>query len=134
MTKTKLTPTDYHSMVNLLNSTDKENTTVVLSILENLDFTANLPYILLLLKRMNRQEREKIDEYSNLWKNLNNIGIQTSNPIRMALIFQKIKHHVDREAVEFVMNEGFINDVLKHLQDWGFDFIDEVDITLKLRE
>lgn len=126
---------EYHNLLNLINSNDKENRTVAFSVLDSIDFVDNLPVILLVLKKLKKTDRHIIfKEYPTLANKLNKLNINDDNPLRINFIYQLVKEHHTKEGLQFILEEGFLSDLKSHLLEWGFDFCNEVELTIKINE
>jgi len=133
--KVKIGIDNYEQFWNMLNSSDKENAVVGLSVMETANFRDSLPYILLLLKNQHGTSRKLWDDHCpKVLKNLKSVGIKIDEPITYQKIYDLVKEKCSKEALHFVV-EKFIPILQRYaIESWGFKFLNDVIITTKLKD
>lgn len=129
----KVDITNYENFWSMLNSPDKENSIVALAILDQADFRESLPYILLLLKNQDSNARTSwFKEAPNLEEKLKGISVNKDTNLSFRTIIDLVIDKCSREAVQFTIDK-FAIVVKKYLQEWGFEFVKELDLKLTLK-
>jgi len=124
---------NYENFWALLNSADKENSVVALTILNNANFRESLPYILLLFKSQDEASRATwLNNALDLKKKLEGIDINSNSNLSYKAIIDLVKDKCPIEAVQFTIDK-FSLVLKKYLVEWGFDFVKDLDLVLKLK-
>ncbi len=132
--KLKLTVDTFENTVRMMNSPDQENIVVALECIENVDFKENLTYIILVTKFANVTADIWKKHAPESAKKLESIGMELSKPMNYKKMLQiLIKYKVPDSDLQFFFNkfEGNLKESIKSL---GYDFIDDIKITLKLKD
>lgn len=132
--KIVITKESYDSIARMLNSNDEENQVVGLTTIENIDFKKNLVKILLLKKTC--------DVTVDIWKKhapktcakLKKIGTDPSGiETYKSLLAVLIKNNADKNDIQFFL-DIFSEHIFKSIKGLGFDFIEDTEITIKLKD
>lgn len=122
---------DFDSLNKMLMSSDKENATLAMSLLENINFKKNLVLILLLYKKTHHTPYTWLTAAPKVWLKMKSAGVSDTKPLTykdILAIMQEKK--VPADQVELFVQS--VNDTLKNdLAQYGYDFIDKIEITLK---
>lgn len=132
--KTVVDISNYESFWALLNSADKENAVVALTILNNANFRESLPYILLLFKSQDEASRATwLNNAPDLKKKLEGVGINSNSNLSYKAIVDLVKDKCPMEGVQFTIDK-FSLVLKKYLVEWGFDFVKDMDLKLTLKK
>jgi hypothetical protein len=124
----------YQNLWAMLNSKDKENTVVALAAIEQMDYKQSLPYILLLFKGLSEEDRKLwFKDDTDLGKRLKASGVAPDTKLPYQDIYDKVHKDCPKEAVQFVLDE-FSKVLKKYIVEWGFEFVRNLDLNLKLKE
>jgi len=124
---------NYDQIYNLLNSKDAPSINVGLSILEECDINKSIVYILYLLKQMESSNLGHIrqDDYPKLVKHFI-FNFEGDFKLSYKQIYNIAKEKSLKEKT-FITNK-FGNELRVFLTEYGFDFLNEFDIILKLKK
>ena len=124
---------NYDQIYNLLNCKDAPSINVGLSILEESDINKSIVYILYLLKRMESSNLGQIrkDDYPKL-VNYFVDNFEGDFKLSYKQIYNIAKEKSLKEKT-FITNK-FGNELRVFLTEYGFDFLTEFDIILKLKK
>jgi len=134
MKKEKITKEQYESLIAMLNSNTEQDKVLGLTTIENLDFKSNLTMFLLLKKKANIS--------SDFWKNhaskttnkFKKLGINVEKHITYKEILKGIvKNNQSEEDIQFFLDD-FSSHLFETIQNLGFDFIEDTQITIKLKK
>jgi len=130
--ETNLTPTTFENVLQMGKSQDKENHIVALNIIENIDFKDNLSYILLLKKNSNI-DGESWKEYSpKVTESLDKLGIPYSkSPTYKQMLQILVEQKAPVEDLNFFCTM-FSKELTTSVKNLGYDYIDDLDITIKI--
>lgn len=135
----KLDIESFNNILKMLNSSDKESNVMGLVTIENLDFKKNLTIILLLKKLSQLQFNiwkinapktyKKIDNIIKLEDASNSAeGVITYKTLLKILVNEK----QTQDDIQLFL-DIFASHIFKTIQGLGFDFIDDTEITIKLK-
>jgi hypothetical protein len=127
----KLTAETHDSIVEMMNSIDLENRVVALNCIENVDFSDNLVYILLLKKQGNATTKEWREHAPHTSKMLISIGINLDSTLTWKAYLEILaKRNTEPEKIQFYLDR-FVRVIHSSIKALGYDFIEELEITLK---
>jgi hypothetical protein len=134
MKKEKLTIEQYESLTAMLNSNTIEDKVLGLTTIENLDFKTNLTMFLLLKKKTNVSLdlwKKHATKTTNKFKK---VGIQIEKHVTYKEILKAIvKNKQSEKEIQFFLDD-FSKHLFKTIEDLGFDFIEDTQITIKLKK
>jgi|APGre2960657423_1045063.scaffolds.fasta_scaffold09686_2 hypothetical protein len=138
MKKIKITIKEFDSILNMLDSDDKENKVVGLNTLNNLDFKSNLTMLFLLKKKANVSNELWTNNATKTYKKINNLIKISSGSADQSLTYKLLlKILIDNKQSESDI-QFFLDNFAKHLfesiKNLGFDFIEDTEITIKLKQ
>ena len=127
------------NLLSMLASKDAENHTVALSVIDKIDFKKNLAAILLCYK-LGRANKELWGQWApQIFVSVEKISSK-HNPTSSnhGYTFKKllevlVKEKVDQSQINIFLNV-FSDHLLEHIQSLGYNFIEEIDMTVKLKE
>ena len=132
--KVNINVTNYNEFWNLLNSKDKDNAIVAMSILEQSDLRDSLPYILLLFKNHSASKRaEWLKESPILSEKLKTLGVVKDTDLTYKWIIDMIINKCTNEGIQFIIDK-FTIVLHKYTIEWGFDFMKDIDMKLTLKK
>lgn len=126
---------DIEGIMELINSSDKENQYMGLTILENCNMPVSLPWLIILIKKMSvgiRKELQQSKATPKLWEYL----VQTINfndtihKFNSQIVFdylQKCKNN--KEALDY-LERDFEKYLKEQMIDWGYSFLKKYKLTL----
>lgn len=131
----KITEAEYINMLNMVNSSDKSNLSVVQSILENMDIDTNIVYILMLYKEINNDQRSALftDQISAEVNKHTVIKDGNFKNVDWATIIEIAQTKKDDPLQEGFAISRFSNEIETQLKDAGFTFMDKYKISLTKR-
>ena len=121
----------FRNIMDMLRSPDPENQVLAVSILEEHDFRANLVQMLLLKKAGDVPEKIWKENAPNIWSGFVNCNLPTAKAVsykQVATIL--VQQQVPLEQIEFYFN-NFSKHLLKQLTHLGYDFLEDVQVTIK---
>lgn len=131
--KLKLEIGTFDNILGMLNSPDKENLTVAMECIENVDFKENLTYIVMLKKISNVTSDIWKTHAPETYKNLERVGATPEKPSTYKDILQIItKYKVPDADIQFYCDK-FGSHLKSEIKKMGYDLVDEVVITLQLK-
>ncbi len=123
----------YDNILSMINSVDQENKTVALSCIENVDFSKNLVYIMLLMKQGTATPEDWRTNAPKIYEMLQSAGLDPTSVLTYKEIIHKlVARKVPPEDIGFYMDK-FINHVHSSIKNLGYDYIEKINITLKLK-
>lgn len=123
----------YDNILSMINSVDKENRNVALSCIENVDFSKNLVYIMMLMKQGNASPEDWKTNAPKIYGMLTASGLDPASVLTYKEIIHKlVERKVPPEDIGFYMDK-FINHVHGSIKNLGYDYIEKINITLKLK-
>lgn len=132
MKKEVINKENYKSVLEMLNSSDEANIKMGISILENVDFNKNLTKILMLKKKCNLSISQWQDYSAKLTKKFKKIGVAEKPMLYKQILKLIIENKQSAEDIQFFLDE-FANHVFGTIKNLGFDFIEDIDISIKLK-
>lgn len=127
----ELTPEICDNILKMMQSSDKDNLTLVVETIKHIDVIENLPYLLIMLKESNAEIRNTVflntiqDKLKAICKR-----IDFDNPITYNIIYNEIKaHNVSSEALNYFLKKFSVS-IKRNMIEWGFSFL--ADFNLKL--
>ena len=135
MTQSIVSSDNYIEIKNMLKSNDNGSKNVALSILEQSDFEKSKLYILCALKETypNVKEDFKSEMYRTLFDNVNTTLKDSATDIS-SLTFRKIYEIAverdNKDEIAFMLSI-FKDELLGLLKDYGFSFLEYLDIEIK---
>jgi hypothetical protein len=131
MKKEVINDDQFESLCNMLNSSDDQNVVLGLVTLENVDFTKSLTKILLLRKVCDVTPEYWKEHAPKTFKKLKSVS--QDKPLTYKEILKIIvKEKQSEENIQFFLNQ-FSKHITNSIKDLGFDFIEETEITIKLK-
>ena len=130
-----ITRTEVIGIQELLSSPDKENETVALTILEQCNYIKSLPWLIILYREMNIElQKELKDKTKKLHKFLTTY-FPVGDPLSVQNAHvQLIKVANSEDAVKYMVEERFAIKMKKQLEDWGFGFMNNYSLVIKLKD
>jgi len=129
-----ITAESYKSIANALNSKDEENHVVGLTTIENIDFKKNLVKILLLKKTCDVSPESWKKHAPKTFAKLKKIGTDpTVVETYKSLLSILVKNNASKDDIQFFL-DIFSDHIFKSIKGLGFDFIDDTEITIKLKD
>lgn len=125
----------FENVLRMMESTDIENRSVALGILEQLDYSENLAFILLCKKHGAASAHEWEQQAPNLYKKLAAIPGMDMN---RAITYKTALHHLKAmnapvAQIQFFLDE-FSRYLVRQLQSMGYDFIEDLEIRMKIKD
>lgn len=115
----------------MLDSDDDHNKLVGFLTIENVDFTKSLTKILLLKKLCDASNDDWKEQAPKTFKKLESMS--KDKPLTYKEILKIIvKEKQSEENIQFFLNQ-FSKHITNSIKDLGFDFIEETEITIKLK-
>lgn len=131
--KLVLTTETYDNVLRMMNSPDYENRTVALTCLDHVDFNTNLVHILNLKKEGNATAEEWRSQAPLTSKMLTSIGINLDTILTFKQIQETlIKRNAPIDHIQLYLNQ-FAKHIHGSIKGLGYDFIDSLEITIKLK-
>ena len=135
----EITIEKYQNIVRMLQSTDAENHTVALGIIDNLEFKENKLQILLMLKHSKASPKTWADQAPNIWKKMEKLhdkGI--IGDINRNLTYKQVLSIITTMKLkpkdfDFYMKD-FSNYLMEQVKSLGYDFIESMEIKIKYKE
>lgn len=129
----KFTEAEYNNILMMANSSDNENQVIVQSIIEGTDIAANVVYIGMLYKEMDRNNREgvftsEVCEKVNPHLQLKD-GETYKNIDWESLVELARKADADSQSEGFVLNR-FANEINNQLKEAGFGFMSSYKLNI----
>lgn len=132
-TAVQLNAETHDNIVDMINSVDKENRVVALTCIENVDFNPNLVYILLLKKQGDASSAEWKEYAPNTSGMLKGLGINIEEPLTWKQMLNVMgKQQVPEKDIQFYLDR-YVKYLYNSIRNLGYDFIDKLEITLKLK-
>lgn len=124
----------FPNILGMLESPDPENRVVALSCIDNVDFNSNITYILILKKEGTKATtHEWLEHAPNASKLLKGMGIELDKALTYKQILETIvKRKVPSEDIQFYL-DSFGLKLFQSIKGLGYDFIDELEINIKLK-
>lgn len=121
------------NIIKMLNSSDKENWTVVEQLLAHIDIETNLPYILLLYKESRSEVRKAIFS-TNIISNIRLVCKSFSENANQQITYQDIyteikSKNVSEESLNFFL-EKFSTSLKFAMTNWGYSFMEDFELKL----
>lgn len=134
MNSIELNQNTFKNVLAMLNSVDPENNVVALSCIENVEFNENIAYILLLKKMGVKTDNKQWMEHApTAYKLLKESGADVTGNITFKEALNiLVKRKVKPEDIQFYLNQ-FLDHLSDSIKGLGYDFIDELEITVKLK-
>ena len=134
----EITKEKYQNIIDMLRSPDDENKVVALTIIEQIDFKSNVTKILLLKKHSQSHKKDWEENAPTIYKELEKLADDKIIDLNKHLTYKQVlsaitRLQVDKEEFQFYMND-FTNYLLHQIQSMGYDYIEDIDITLKYKE
>ena len=135
----EITIEKYQNIVSMLQSTDAENHTVALGIIDTLKFDKNKLQILLMLKHSKAGPKTWAEHAPKAWKKIEDLhekGI--IGDINRNLTYKQIlsiitKLKLEPDEFDFYMAD-FSNYLMEQVKSLGYDFIESMEIKIKYKE
>ena len=129
----KFTEAEYNNILMMANSSDNENQVIVQSIIEGTDIAANVVYIGMLYKEMDRNNREgvftdEVCEKVNPHLQLKD-GETYKNIDWESLVELARRADADSQSEGFVLNR-FANEINNQLKEAGFGFMSSYKLNI----
>lgn len=121
----------FDNVLKMLESSDKDNTEVVLTIIENIDIEKNLPFILLLFKESSRQQKYAI--FKSKIPKLKTYIPDVNHVFTYYEIFKQLSDDQNTEAVDYFMSR-MANHIEYQLDDWGLHFREKYKIKFERKQ
>lgn len=122
------------NILQMVNSVDQENKVVALSCLDGLDFNTNLVYLLFLKKEGNATGEDWKTHAPQTTKMLQALGVDMNGVITYRMIQDLLlKKQVSVEDFQYYLDR-FARQMHNSIKNMGYDFIDSLEITIKLKE
>jgi len=132
--KVVINSSNFDGILQLLISSNQEDKVVGLQSIENCDFKNSIGPILLLHKKSELGASLWKENAPNTLKKVEGLGIKgDDNPTWNKIITILGKNGYPIEQVAFMFDEFAIK-VKDNLLEWGYDFIEKVDIKITLKE
>ena len=134
---------NYNSVYDMITSKDKGSTTVGFSVLENVNYEESEIFLLCMLKQLNNNsvamhtiKTEATLLYNKLENYCNSKGV-TDLKISFKYIYERaIERSVDKDnknEIKFLL-DLFKNELTELLTQYGFTFLEYLDIEIKQKE
>ena len=134
---------NYNSVYDMITSKDKGSTTVGFSVLENVNYEESEIFLLCMLKQLNNNsvtmhtiKTEATLLYNKLENYCNSKGV-TDLKISFKYIYERaIERSVDKDnknEIKFLL-DLFKNELIELLTQYGFTFLEYLDIEIKQKE
>ena len=122
---------NYENLWGMLNSPDKDNAIVGLTLLENSNFRDSFPYILLLLKNQSGNDKKLWNEHCpELMKKLKSEGVEEGTKLTYNMIFAMVKEKCTLNALQFILDKFAPVWVKYSTESWGFTMLKECKVTI----
>jgi hypothetical protein len=122
---------DFDTLLKMLNSTDEGNSELAMSLLESVDFKKNLVLILLLYKKSTRLYVEWKERAPKLSAKMQRAGLQQGCPLTYKDILKIMQDKKVAEEQVALFVQAVNNSLQKDLCQYGYDFIEKIQITIK---
>lgn len=124
----------FDNVLAMLNSVDTENRVVGLSCIDNVDFNTNLVYIMLLKKQGDKATTADWKEHApKTTQMLTSMGVNMDNALTYKQILEiLVKRNVPPEDIQFYLDK-FVRTLHTSIKGLGYEFIDSLEINLKLK-
>jgi hypothetical protein len=133
-TKLALNRDTYNSVLDMLNSSDKENVVVGLSIIEETDRKKGMACILMLKKRAVATTESWKEHAPATCKWLKTLGADPDQVITFKGILEIIsKKQTEPSQMQFFLEEFGVH-ILGQIRQMGYGFIDDLEIKIKIKE
>lgn len=125
---------DYESLEKMILSSDVENRVMAINVLDSVDFNKNIAMILLIYKATKDKDLWK-EIAPNLYNKINKVRKVDEKNLNHSLTFREIldvlkqKNCGEKDINIFLKAVSLV--LLKDLSEYGFDFIETLDITIK---
>jgi hypothetical protein len=134
----EITIEKYQNIIDMLRSPDEENKVVALTIIDQIDFKSNITKILLLKKHSESNKSQWEEHAPKIYKELETLAADKIIDLNKHLTYKQVlsaitRLQVDQEEFQFYMND-FTQYLLRQIQSMGYDYIEDIDITLKYKE
>lgn len=133
-TNVVLTKSSVIGIQQLLSSTDKDNETVVLSILEECNHVESLPWLLMIYREMTIELQKELSGKAPTLTNFLSNHIEVGKTLSISDTYDKLKKIPGTEAVTEYMIECFAKKMTDQLLNWGFQFMQEYDLIIKRKD
>ena len=126
---------DYESLEKMILSSDVENRVMAINVLDSVDFNKNVAMILLIYKATKEKDLWKeiapslYNKINRIRKNVDKNFVYNSLTFREILDILKEKNCGEKDINIFLKAVSLV--LLKDLSEYGFDFIESLDITIK---
>lgn len=139
MERSVVSADNYAEVKNMLLSNDESSTTLALSIMEKAEYSKSEIFILCLLKEtfekvFGRSDQKKFEEqYEELFKSVTgSIDKDSENITSLSFrsIYELAVKRAKKEELEFMM-DIFKEELITMLKNYGFTFLEYLDITIK---
>lgn len=121
------------NIINMMNSPDKENWTVVEELLNHIDVETNLPYVLMIYKEARTELRRAIFSDKTITKLVqlcSTFNFDGSQQVTYQKIYDEIKNkNVSQESMDYFL-QRFAESLKEAMTNWGYSFMK--DFSLKL--
>lgn len=134
MEANKMTRERFENVRKMLESPDKENQILGLSILEEQDFKENMAFILLCKKYTHATNKMWEEHCPTMWKQLGEVkGLDLDKVFTFKAILQALTvMNAPYDQIQFYLST-FGAYLLEQLKSLGYDFIEDLDINIKLK-
>lgn len=134
----EITIEKYQNIIDMLRSPDEENKVVALTIIDQIDFKSNITKILLLKKHSESTKKQWVEHAPTIYKKLEELEGDKLIDLNKHLTYKQVlsaitQLQVNKEEFQFYMND-FTQYLLHQIQSMGYDYIEDIDITLKYKE
>ena len=128
-----MTNEEYNSVLHMLQSEDQENVVIGLTTIDNLDFKSNLTKILMLKKLANIPFPMWEAHASKIYKKLTNLKLDPASTLTYKAVLNcLVTTKQPEEDIQFFL-DNFSNHLFNSIKELGFDFIENTEITIKLK-
>jgi hypothetical protein len=122
------------NIISMLQSTDKENHTVALTLLENVDYNECFVQLLLAYKQGHAKAEAWIADAPSAYDFIKGKAVMSDTNITFNDIFQAIikhKYPVEQMQLFLLVFTEYLKD---QCQSLGYSFIEEIEMNVKLKE
>ena len=133
MKKEVLNNEQYDSVYNMLSSSDDANRLMGFQVLENIDFNKSLTKVLLLKKTCNLNGDDWKENAPKTARKLKQYGELSSVLTYKQILKIIVDTKQPEEEIQFFLDK-FSTHLTNSIKNLGFDFIEETEITIKLKK
>jgi hypothetical protein len=134
MDKIEMTLESFKNILDMVNSPDDENKIVALQCIENMNYKANIVYVVMILKNSNLQESLWLENAPKAYGYLKTLEFQVGKAMTFKRIFGTlIKLGVNPDDLQFFF-DLFGEELMRTMTGMGYDLLERVELKLIYKE